>query len=348
MKKDMYAIFGFAKLKTSSNIQGVIEHMTRQRYTPNADNRENDVLINPPPLPELEEELALYRPRRNAVLAYDVLLAASPEWFVGRAEWEIQEWERASLQWACDTFGRDNVKGCIGHRSETTPHLQLIVIPEHQGRLCASHYTGTRQKLRDLWTSYGAAMKRFGLMRGQEYSIADHKDIKSYYADVAEGDRLAKKIKVNPEHLPSPGLLDRADPKGYAAKMANMAVQRLAEENGNLRAALNAERRERKKIERKATEDRQLYYRAKENPDFIRKLMKELEEERAKANEYGERYAALVSGVRTFFDRNIGQHSLLRLPKNLGSLQCFPELHDAIRISMSPDFKPRQGMELTM
>ena len=346
--KEMYAIFGFAKLKTSSNIQGVIEHMTRQRYTPNADDRKNDILINPPPLSELEEEISLYRPRKNAVLAYDVLLAASPEWFVGRSEWEIQQWERDSLQWACDTFGRDNVKGCIGHRSETTPHLQLIIIPEHQGRLCASHYTGTRQKLRDLWTSYGEAMRKFGLARGQEYSIAEHKDIKSYYADVAEGERKAKRVKVKPEHLPSPGLLDRADPKGYAAKMANMAVQRLAEENGNLRAALNAERRERKKIEQKATRERQLYYRARENPAFILKLMQELQEERARAQEYGERYAALVSGVRTFFDKNINPHSLMRLPKNLGSLQDFPELRDAVSLSMVPDIKPRAGMELTM
>lgn len=67
----MYAIVGVSKLKTAGNIAGMLSHMTRTRYTANSNGRENDILIAPPALPELMEEIGQYCPRKNAVLAYD-------------------------------------------------------------------------------------------------------------------------------------------------------------------------------------------------------------------------------------------------------------------------------------
>lgn len=345
---EMYAIFGFAKLKTPANIAGVLAHMNRSRPTINSNGKENDVLIAPKPLPEIEQELSLYRPRKGAVLCYDILLAASPSWFSGKSEDQIREWEQASLKWLADTFTPEAIQGCVCHRDESNPHIQAAVLPIVGSRLCATHYTGNREKLRGLWTSYAEAMKPFGLQRGKKYSPATHKDIKAYYADIAEGNQRAKSTKVKPEHLPEPTIKDRVNPRQYAANVANRAIGILARENGNLRAALKAERLKNKKLTRKLAADRQIYHQAKEDPDMIRDLLDAIDRERATAREIGEKYAALITGVKTFFRRNIGRHSSMRSPENLGTLQNVPELSDSVRLSLAPDRKPQGEMELTL
>lgn len=344
---DNYAIIGVAKLKTTGNIKGVAEHMERSRETINANGRANDVLITPPPFEEITERIRSYLPRKNAVLAYDFLMTASPDFFRGKTEEQVRQWERDSIAWCKKTFGSGNVIAAICHRDETTPHIQAIIIPDYEGKLNARHFTGGREKLRGLWTSYAQAMQTWGLKRGKLYSPAEHKAIKEYYADINQAAEIAIRGKLKAEQLPEPGLKDHANPRQYAAGLINYAIERLQKQNANLRTALKTERQEKEKAQEAAAKDRELYSFLRANPDAFRTLEKELEQERRDRAADNAEHEKLLEAIRTFFRKNINTRSTLRKPENLGLLKDFPELAKDIRLSLKPDGKPAQGMTRT-
>lgn len=344
---DLYAIVGIGKLKTAGNIKGVLAHMTRQRETPNSNGRANITMIAPPALPEIMAEINSYIPRKNAVLAYDALLTASPEFFTGKSETLIEEWAETSLQWAGRHFGRDNIKGAILHMDETTPHIQLLIIPEYQNKLNARHYTGGREKMRQLWTEYAGAVKQYGLVRGREYSPAKHKDIKSYYADVRRGAELAAGRTFTAKDLPAPTMGDRIDPAEYAVKLINHVANHYRRQNGNLKAALEATKRELEQVTGRAAAGLQQYQQLEDKAGMIKDLQKALAGEAKARATIQARYNSLLSAVGEYFKRNIGRHDILRTPEKLGKLADFPELERDISLSLTPDIKPRQGMTLT-
>ena len=340
-----YAIIGIKKLHTAGNIAGSLEHMTRQRPTPNSNGRPNEILIPPPPLPELMQEINSFMPRANGVICYEMLLTMSSGWLQGKGEKDIQEWERKSLEWVCKKFPPGAVKSCICHRDESVPHLTLLVLPitPDGERLCARHYTGGRAKMRQLWTEYAAAMKPLGLERGREYSPAKHQDIKAYYAAVNKGAELAKVREIKAEELPAPELLDIVSPRQYAADLINRVTSFIRKENGSLRAALKEERQQREAMTRQMIKDRETFHTLKENPEAFRELQEALAAEaKARAGTQA-RFSELVQAIGEYFRANIDRNSTLRHPDRLGKLQDFPELQKAIRLSLIQDKKPRHN-----
>lgn len=348
--KEQYAIIGLAKLKTAGNIQGVIAHMMRERETPNANGKENDVRIRPPKLADIMARIDSYLPRKNAVIAYDFLMAASPEWFTGKTPEEVEAWKRDSVAWLQRTFGRDNVIGLVFHHDESSPgtHAQAIVIPEWNHKLCAAHYTDGRDKMRELWTSYAAAMAKHGLKRGKLYSPAKHKSIKEYYTQVNGAGKRAEAMKVRPEQLPEPTLADRMDPKNYAADLINYSLAWHRKETASLREALAAEREARDSMAKRVSNDRTLAHKLQEDLEAYKRLREALAAERQGRATDKKKFVELVEAVRDFFRKNIDRHSALRRPEALGRLQNIPEVADAVRISLTPDTKPRAGAELTL
>lgn len=341
-----YAIIGIAKLKNAGSIKGALDHMTRSRYTPNSNGKPNDVLVKPPKLKDLMDDIALYRPRKNAVLCYDMLLTASPDYFIGKTEQQIQDWERKSLEWVCKKFPPGAVKACIAHRDELTPHLSLLVTPEdNAGKLNARYYTGGRAKMRQLWTEYASAMRPLGLERGREFSPAQHQSIKEYYEAVQKGAELAKERVIKAEELPSPEIMDRLDPRQYATDLINRAISFIRKENGALRAELERERRKREEIINRAVGRETLYQELEEKPERLQELRDALAAEKEARAEDRKKFDALATAIKTFFRQNIARKSVLRHPDKLGALLNFPEIRDSIRISIAPDEKERRGME---
>ena len=348
---DRYAIVGIAKLKTSGNIGGVLSHMFRTRETPNSDGRENLTMIAPPPLSEIMEEINLYPNKRsNSVLAYDLLLTASPEAFKEMTPGQLQDWAETSLTWACEKFGKDNIKAAVLHLDEQetgSPHLQILVIPSHDGKLDARYYTGGREKMRNLWTEYAAAVKKFGLKRGREFSPAKHKQIKEFYNDVKRGIELAAGRTFTPEELPAPNMGDYMNPAKYAAALVNRVVIHYRKQNGNLRAALEATRRELEQVTERTAADRQERQQIKERPGIIKELQEALAAEaKVTAAERG-KYKRLTQAIAEYFRKNIAKNSTMRHPDKLGKLQEFPELAKAVSLSLTHEPKEPQGMERT-
>ena len=344
--KDMYAIIGIGKLKAAGNIAGVLSHMMRTRETPNSDGRENTVLIQPPSLSEVMQEIALYMPRKNAVLAYDMLLTASPEFFQDKTPEQVQEWAQDALAWACKKLDRENIKGAVLHLDENTgPHVQILALPVVNSKLNARGITGGRERMRALWTEYAAAMKHWGLVRGREYSPAKHVDVKDYYQAVNRATELAKVRAVKPEELPAPELLDRVSPRQYAADLINRVTEFIRRENSALRVELAREKRQRESLTRQMISERELFHALKENPELFRQLERELTAERQGRNEDRRRYMELAAAIKTFFRKNIPKNSKLRHPDQLGNLQSFPEIRKDVLITLVQNGKERQEME---
>ena len=141
---------------------------------------------------------------KNQVLALNVLLTSDGEALRRLAdEGRLNEWAEASIGWAKQTFGEDNVVGAHLHMDEQTPHLHVTVVPivtterkrkasearttkryrtkpKNGPRLSADDIM-TRENLTRFQDTYAEAMARFGLERGIRGSEARHVDQHEYY-----------------------------------------------------------------------------------------------------------------------------------------------------------------------
>jgi hypothetical protein len=82
--------------------------------------------------------------RKDAVLMRGIMLQLDPRWFDAHCpDWrtdglsdEAQRFIYAQLEWACREFGQQNIVGGSIDLDETSPHLQLSVVPvTNDGRL---------------------------------------------------------------------------------------------------------------------------------------------------------------------------------------------------------------------
>lgn len=135
--------------------------------------------------------------RAGTVLAVEVLLTASPEFFrPGRAHeagtWDAERftaWRDASLKFLRTQWG-PNLVSCAAHLDESTPHLACVLSvvddsPRRRGprvRLNASRWFDGAAKLSALQDAYAAAMAPLGLERGIKGSRARHEDIRRRYS----------------------------------------------------------------------------------------------------------------------------------------------------------------------
>lgn len=259
--------------------------MNRTRPTPNADPERRSTNATYTPADgwvrwseraprnlseQLGERLADFKQRggklrTDSVLAVELMLSASPEWFKQASREQTQEWLRRNVQWIEDVFGRNNVLQVALHLDETTPHLHAFLVPEVEmietrGRkpkagtpasvkapkpaLAASHWLDGRAKLGDLQDSYAAAMAPLGLERGLKGSGARHRTIRSYYAAaeaVMGADLGPLKIPAPPE-LPEPeGMKEQAmAAAGFVPRAAAVATIAKARQQAAVAAAQQA------------------------------------------------------------------------------------------------------------
>jgi len=222
-----YIILRTAKQNTKGNIATLGQHLQRTRDTPNADpdlTHENEILrggadlladVNSR-LAELEEVNG--KPRKNAVLCIEHLIAVSPD-FLHFSKDDGDYWPRstpdpvASLQpnsqvdadrlsglidhtlaWLDKRYGANNVVNVQLHLDESSPHIHATVVPvDERGRLNCRAFLGGRQLMRDMQTSIAEEMAPLGLIRGVEGSKAHHQDVQRFYT-------LAKELGMGTAH----------------------------------------------------------------------------------------------------------------------------------------------------
>jgi len=188
-----YAVLRIAKVKTMGHVAGLGTHVERERETRNADaerRAQNERLAGTGDwCADVERRLA-EAPliRKNAVLAIEHVMTASPEFFAAGDERRVAAWRDASMAWLRETYGERNVVAAVLHRDELTPHIQALVVPiDDHGRLNARDFIGgERGRLSALQDSYHEAVGRLGLERGVRGSVAAHQTVKEYYTKISE------------------------------------------------------------------------------------------------------------------------------------------------------------------
>jgi len=200
-----FAIMRCKKLSGMGSVASSLQHCYRDRETPNADSEQTQ--YNQCYLSESTDEamgrlreLLPEKRRKDAVLAIEYVMTASPEWFEAATPREQAKFFTLSKMWLEDKYGKDRVVAAVVHRDEATPHLSAYVVPlTNDGRLSAKEFIGSRSKMRDDQTSFAESVSRLGLERGIKGSQATHQTVQHYYESLNKG--ISKTVTIEPEYL---------------------------------------------------------------------------------------------------------------------------------------------------
>ena len=200
------------------SVAASMQHCYRERETHNADQERtpDNQHLGAKSTDEAMGKLRALLPekrRKDAVLAVEYVMTASPEWFAKATPEQEKAFFEQSLQWLADKYGADRIVTASIHRDESTPHLSAFVVPlTHDKRLSAKEFIGSRDKMRADQTSYAGYVADLGLERGIEGSKATHQTIQQHYAAVQRG--VTPKATLTPKSL-EPRVLEKA---GFMAK----------------------------------------------------------------------------------------------------------------------------------
>lgn len=188
-----FCILRAEKLKTFGNIAGSSDHNFRLRETDNADKTRTH-LNTTRGAQNTEEVIAAVKSRlatvptirKNAVLASEYYIGASPEYFIGATKKEVELYLDNAEKWLKKKHGAENVVYVSRHYDETSPHISAIVVPiDPAGKLNASHFYDGHVKLSKMQTDFAEQVGApAGLERGIEGSQAEHTTIKAFYGAI--------------------------------------------------------------------------------------------------------------------------------------------------------------------
>jgi Plasmid recombination enzyme len=279
------AIFRISKLKSFVAIAGAERHNRRTRATPNADpdrRQDNFTFMGEADRPLVElarERIGAQKIRKNALLAIEVFISASPTYFRPEAleragYWDkekFEAWLAANAVFLEQEFGSQRILRADCHLDESTPHIHAIVVPlTVEGKLSYRQlYGGKRTELSALQDRAWLAVAELGIERGQKGSQAQHQTVQAWYADIQQplgADLDAETVRVQ--------LADRA---------------RMARENQQLRdqaAALAQTLEKRNQEKQELLQQNQL-------------IQGQLLTSHAQAIEWQEKYGQLVDPLRS-------------------------------------------------
>ena len=260
-----HAIARIEKLN-AGNITSSALHTARFVKTPNANSQVDNIRFvgegdNRPLKSAVVERIGEQKIRKNAVLAVEMLLTASPEYFrpeeperAGYYEPEkLVEWQQTVRTWLNDEYG-DRIVRAELHLDESTPHIHAYLVPlDERGKLNCRGIFGGREKMSRFQDSYAAAMSPLGLERGIKGSKAKHAKIKQYYAAVnSKPDRSLSKETIEYQ------LADRRRLLGEN-KQLSRTVKHLSHQNQKLQQGLNEAKVEIKQRNRESDRWRSKY-----------------------------------------------------------------------------------------
>ncbi len=213
-----FAIMRCVKLKTMGSLASSLQHCYRERETLNADAERTPTNIHElasstnEAMGKIKERLPGKR-RKDAVLAVEYLMTASPEWWATASNTQKDDFFINANKWLIAKYGNENIIVSSIHLDEKTPHLSAYVTPVTQdGRLSAKEFIGNKKQMSLDQTSFYEAVKHLNLERGLEGSKATHQRVKSYYGAIKDPQTkipLLQEYELKPRKLKPEGLLER-------------------------------------------------------------------------------------------------------------------------------------------
>lgn len=235
------------------SVAASMQHCYRERETHNADQERtpDNQHLGAKSTDEAMGKLRALLPekrRKDAVLAVEYVMTASPEWFAKATPEQEQAFFQRSLQWLADKYGADRIVTASIHRDEATPHLSAFVVPLTQDkRLSAKEFIGSRDKMRSDQTSYAGRVADLGLERGIEGSKATHQTIQQHYAAIQQGVKTHASIstKALEPRVLSKGLFSKVveTPEQIAERLAEAVNKGFADTVAAASTALQERRR---------------------------------------------------------------------------------------------------------
>ena len=217
-----YAIMRCKKLNSMGTVAAALQHCYRERETPNADqertpdNEHRAARSTDEAMGRLRKLLPQKR-RKDAVLAVEYVMTASPEWWAKATPQQQAAFFDQAHKWLADKYGADRIVTASIHRDESTPHLSAFVVPLTQdGRLSAKEFIGSKARMSRDQTSFAKAVEHLGIARGIKGSRAKHERVKRHYGLVNRAHDQAAEL----------GMLDRASiAVGKPSKKAREALE---------------------------------------------------------------------------------------------------------------------------
>lgn len=229
-------VFRVGKLKDAGKINAALAHNSRRRVTLNANLDTENIVIKSctDAYSAVLSTIGNQTIRKNAVMAVEVIISASPQYFrptePGRfGYWEndkLQAWRKAVEPWILEKF--PHAVSVVLHLDEATPHFHVIDVPlDERGKLSArTKFGGDKKSDIKKWQDWSALpVKHLGITRGIEGSVAMHEDIKNFYSRIGTDTPKPKKLPY-PEPLP---FMQRTDDGliKFAQKERNSVYQSL-------------------------------------------------------------------------------------------------------------------------
>lgn len=243
-----YSIARISKMKSFVQARGMSRHNNREFDTPNADEEKTPDNIQLVGTGDIEADVKkritesgmdLKKIRKNAVLAVDHMLTASPEYFRPNGErpgeydqQRLDNWVKASMKFLKDEYG-DNLVNAKLHLDESTPHIHAVMVPVHHDpnkrqptNLRAKEWFNGRDKLVEFQDKYHKATEHLGLERGIPGSRAKHQRVKAYYSHLNnQADKSIKGIKPDDLLPKKKGVMQKETPQEVANRINNLIKQ---------------------------------------------------------------------------------------------------------------------------
>ena len=186
-----YAIFRIGKKhKEMVCIRNFEKHMERNMDVKNADkNIKNEILIGNGNINKnVNEYIKDIKLRKNAVIARELLMTASPDFFKGMMANELEHWKNDNVKFLKNNFGENCLYATL-HKDEKTWHIHALIVPKFinkkgQPILSNTRYFDGIDRFREWQDNYAKNMQqRFKcLNRGIRYSKMKHVTLKQFYS----------------------------------------------------------------------------------------------------------------------------------------------------------------------
>ena len=182
------------KYFTLESVEAFEYHNERKNEVLNADPAKrnlNRILIGDENVcVNLEKHIEGVWKRKDSCIARDMVLTASPGFFKGISQLNLEKWINLNVEWVKKEYGDNCIFMCL-HLDETSPHFHILISPIYINRrnekaMSDKHYFGSKALLSNLQSNYADAMQSTfkSLRRGLKNSRATHIAIKKFYGIV--------------------------------------------------------------------------------------------------------------------------------------------------------------------